>query len=169
MKRLMESLRSENYSSWAERIGEMQVAPVLNIITISTMQRSTSSPQILVMIREWNADCRPRGNFTLLSSSSHHYYYDSDDQEESMWGMTTASRNLTRLSCRDMEEMWSVVITIERSLSLLLSLQIQLLLSLSLFRPKVRPNAQLRRAGALPLNLLNSLTHSLLCHKVGGK
>ena len=56
MKRLMESLRSENYSSWAERIGEMQVAPVLNIITISTMQRSTSSPQILVMIREWNAD-----------------------------------------------------------------------------------------------------------------
>ena len=86
-----------------------------------------------------------------------------------MWGVTTASRNLTRLSCRDMEEMWSVVITIERSLSLLLSLQIQLLLSLSLFRPKVRPNAQLRRAGALPLNLLNSLTHSLLCHKVGGK
>ena len=56
MKRLMESLRSENYSSWAERIGEMQVAPVLNIITISTMQRSKSSPQILVMIREWNAD-----------------------------------------------------------------------------------------------------------------
>ena len=84
-----------------------------------------------------------------------------------MWGMTTASRNLTRLSCRDMEEMWSVVIIIERSLSLLLSLQIQLLLSL--FRPKVRPDAQLRRAGALPLNLLNSLTHSLLCHKVGGK
>ena len=84
-----------------------------------------------------------------------------------MWGVTTASRNLTRLSCRDMEEMWSVVITIERSLSLLLSLQIQLLLSLSLFRPKVRPNAQLRRAGALPLNLLNSLTHSLLRNKVG--
>ena len=27
-----------------------------------------------------------------------------------MWGVTTASRNLTRLSCRDMEEMWSVVI-----------------------------------------------------------
>ena len=114
-------------------------------------------------------ECRPRGNFTLLFSSSHHYYYDSDDQEESMWGVTTASRNLTRLSCRDMEEMWSVVIIIERSLSLLLSLQIQLLLSLSLFRPKVRPDAQLRRAGALPLNLLNSLTHSLLCHKVGGK
>ena len=123
----MESLRSENYSSWAERIGEMQVAPVLNIITISTMQRSKSSPQILVMIREWNADLEEISRY-----SPHHSIIinDSDDQEESMWGVTTASRNLTRLSCRDMEEMWSVVITIERSLSLLLSLQIQLLLSL---------------------------------------
>ena len=28
------------------------------------------------------------------------------DQEDGWWGVTTANRSLTRLSCRDMEEMW---------------------------------------------------------------